>query len=58
MGSYRFQTTATDRWFVPEGTGLELEREIRDGDMYGEWKVGSNGAIIITDIIAREKLPK
>ncbi len=29
-GTYRFQTTATDRWFVKEGTGLDLEKKIRE----------------------------
>jgi hypothetical protein len=28
-GNYRFQTTATDRWFVPEGKGLDLEDKLR-----------------------------
>jgi uncharacterized membrane-anchored protein len=57
-GNYRFQTTATDRWFVREWTGLDIEKQIRDGEMYGEWKVGSNGAVIITNIVSKEKLPK
>jgi uncharacterized membrane-anchored protein len=57
-GNYRFQTTATDRWFVREWTGHDIEKQIRDGKMYGEWKVGNNGAVIITDIVAKEKLPK
>jgi hypothetical protein len=28
-GNYRFQTTATDRWFVPEGKGYDLEDKLR-----------------------------
>lgn len=27
---YRFQTTATDRFFVKEGSGADLERQIRE----------------------------
>jgi uncharacterized membrane-anchored protein len=57
-GTYRFQTTATDRWFVREGTGLDLEAKIRKGDMYAEWKVGKNGAVIITGVVGKEEIGK
>ena len=57
-GTYRFQTTATDRFFVREKTGLALEEAIREWDLYGVWKVSDNGAVIITDIISKKELPK
>ncbi len=57
-GNYRFRTTATDRWFVPEWTGLELEKKIREWDLYAQWKIWGNGAVIITDIINEKELPK
>ncbi len=57
-GTYRFQTTATDRWFVKEWTGLDLEKKIRKWDMYAEWKAGNNGTIIISNILTKEQLPK
>ncbi len=30
VGTARIRTTATDRWFVPDGTGLDLEKRIRE----------------------------
>ncbi len=55
-GSYRFQTTSTDRWFVPEWEGHDLEDKIRKGDMYAEWKVGNNGAIVITGVMSKDEI--
>ncbi|MBC7503761.1 GDYXXLXY domain-containing protein [Candidatus Gracilibacteria bacterium] len=57
-GTYRFQTTAADRWFVKEGTGLIIEKKIQEGNMYAQWKVGGNGAVIITNLVSKEELPK
>lgn len=57
-GTYRFQTTATDRWFVPEGEGIDLEKKIREGNMYAEWKLGGNGAVIITGIMKKNEIGK
>ncbi len=56
IGTYRFQTTATDRWFLPEGEGIDLEKKIREGNMYAEWKLGGNGAVIITGVVGKEEL--
>lgn len=50
-GTYRFQSIATDRWFVTEGAGTDLEKKIREGNMYAEWKVGKNGAVVITGVV-------
>jgi hypothetical protein len=57
-GTYQFQTTATDRWFVREWSGTDVEKKIREWYMHAEWKLGNNGAIIITNILSKEDLPK
>jgi uncharacterized membrane-anchored protein len=57
-GSLNIRTAATDRWFVPDGTGLELEKKIRENTMYAEWKVGKNGAVVLTNVIWEDELPK
>ena len=57
-GTINVTVSDTDRWFVPDGTGLALEKKIREGKMYAEWKLGSQGAVIITDVLPEESLPK
>ena len=58
IGTLGLTVSDIDRWFVPDGRGLDLEKKIREGKMYAEWKVGSNGAVIITDVLSEESLPK
>lgn len=55
---YQFQTVATDRWFVQEGKGYALEEDIRNGELYAEWRLGNDGNVIVTDIVSRSKIPK
>jgi uncharacterized membrane-anchored protein len=55
--SISFRTNQTDRWFVKEGTGKNLEDKIREENMYAEWKLWKNGAVMLTDILSETELP-
>jgi uncharacterized membrane-anchored protein len=55
---YSFQIAGASRFFVREGTGLDLEQKIRDSEMYAEWRVIGNGEIILTNILSKENISK
>jgi uncharacterized membrane-anchored protein len=57
-GNFRFTTTATDRYFVPEDTGLALEDKLRNESMYAKWAVGNKGVVVLLDILPQSQIPK
>ncbi len=57
-GMINFRTKETDRWFLEEWTWRDVENKIREGNMYAEWKLWSNGAVILTNIVSESELPR
>jgi len=50
------RTNKADKFFVSEGEGKDIEKEIDTWNIFAEWKITSNGKIILINLVDKDTI--